>query len=35
MYRKSYDDEAAEIAWKLFQKTGNMSYYMLYKQLRR
>ena len=35
MHRKSYDDEAAEIAWELFQKTGNMSYYMLYKQLRR
>ncbi|MBQ9081397.1 MAG: YqzL family protein [Clostridia bacterium] len=35
MYRKTHDEEAAEIAWKLFQKTGNMSYYMLYKQLRK
>lgn len=33
--RKEYEDDAAEIAWQLFRKTGNMSYYMLYKQLRK
>lgn len=32
--KKEAGDDAAEIAWKLFCKTGNMSYYMLYKQLR-
>ncbi len=26
-------NEAAELAWKLFQETGKTSYYMLYKQL--
>ncbi len=24
---------ASEIAWELFEKTGNLSYYMLYKRL--
>ncbi len=27
------DRDAAELAWKMFEKTGNVSYYMLYKQL--
>lgn len=27
------DKDAAELAWKMFEKTGNVSYYMLYKQL--
>lgn len=26
---------AREIAWKLFEETGNFSYYMLYKRLDR
>ncbi len=25
---------AYEIAWELFEKTGNLSYYMLYKRLK-
>ncbi|HIY45478.1 MAG TPA: YqzL family protein [Candidatus Borkfalkia excrementipullorum] len=29
------DDETAEIAWKLFEQTGSLSYYMLYKQLKK
>lgn len=28
-------ENAADIAWKLFEKTGSMSYYMLYKQLKK
>lgn len=28
------DKKAAEIAWDMFEKTGNLSYYMLYKQLK-
>ncbi len=35
MHKNIRDEEAADIAWKLFQKTGNMSYYMLYKQLKK
>ncbi len=27
--------KAEEIAWKMFQKTGNISYYMLYKDVKR
>ena len=27
------DKDAAELAWKMVEKTGNVSYYMLYKQL--
>ena len=26
--------KAADIAWELFEKTGNLSYYMLYKRLK-
>jgi len=28
------DGDAAELAWKMFQKTGSVSYYMLYKELK-
>ena len=27
------DRDAAELAWKMFEMTGNVSYYLLYKQL--
>ncbi len=27
-------DDAGELAWELFQGTGNVTYYMLYKQLK-
>lgn len=27
-------DGADELAWQMFEKTGNVSYYMLYKQLK-
>ena len=30
---KEKDRDTAEIAWKMFEKTGNVSYYMLYKRL--
>lgn len=30
---KRHDKDAAELAWKMFEKTGSVSYYMLYKQL--
>lgn len=26
---------ADELAWEMFEKTGNVTYYMLYKQLRK
>lgn len=35
MARFVKDDGAAEIAWKLFRETGSLSYYMLYKQLKK
>ncbi len=28
------DKDAAELAWKMFKKTGSVSYYMLYKHLK-
>jgi hypothetical protein len=28
------DNDAAELAWKMFEKTGSVSYYMLYKELK-
>ncbi len=28
------EKSACEIAWELFEKTGNLSYYMLYKRLK-
>ncbi len=27
-------NDAGELAWQLFQKTGNVTYYMLYQQLK-
>lgn len=27
------EKSARDIAWELFEKTGNVSYYMLYKRL--
>ena len=30
---KERDKDVAELAWKMFEKTGNVSYYMLYKRL--
>jgi hypothetical protein len=30
---KYIDKDAAELAWKMFEKTGSVSYYMLYKNL--
>jgi hypothetical protein len=31
---KNKDGDAAELAWKMFEKTGQVSYYMLYKELK-
>ena len=31
---KKDNKSAKELAWKLFEETGNFSYYMLYKQLK-
>lgn len=31
---KERDNDAAELAWKMFEKTGSVSYYMLYKELK-
>lgn len=28
-----YDNETRALCWKLFQETGEVSYYMLYKAL--
>ena len=28
------EKSAREIAWKLFEETGNLSYYMLYERLK-
>lgn len=27
------DKDAADLAWRMFEKTGNVSYYMLFKHL--
>ena len=35
MARFVKDDETAELAGKMFQKTGSLSYYMLYRQLKK
>ena len=35
MARFVKDDETAELAWQMFQKTGSLSYYMLYRQLKK
>ena len=34
MARFVKDKDAAELAWKMFEKTGILSYYMLYKELK-
>ncbi len=33
MHDKRGEDGAARLAWEMFRKTGNISYYMLYKEL--
>ena len=34
MRKNGFDfDSPADSAWKMFEKTGNISYYMLYKNL--
>ena len=29
------DNDASKLAWAMFEKTGNLSYYMLYKELKK
>lgn len=31
---RNSDRDAAELAWRMFQRTGSVSYYMLYTKLR-
>lgn len=31
---KTRDNDTAELAWKMFEKTGSVSYYMLWKELK-
>ena len=33
MHDKNGESEAAKTAWKLFEQTGSVSYYMLYHDL--
>jgi hypothetical protein len=35
MKDKQEENKAAQTAWKLFEKTGSVSYYMLYYDLMR
>ncbi len=35
MHDKQEENGAAKAAWKLFEKTGSISYYMLYYDLMR
>ncbi len=35
MHDKNDETEAAKMAWKLFESTGSVSYYMLYHDLMR
>lgn len=35
MHDKNEKDAAAKMAWELFEKTGSVSYYMLYHDLTR
>ncbi len=28
------EKDAAQIAWEMFERTGNLTYYMLYKRLK-
>ncbi len=33
MGKKFKDSNPADTAWNMFEKTGNLSYYLLYKRL--
>jgi hypothetical protein len=33
MWDKRQENGAAKTAWEMFEKTGNISYYMLYHEL--
>ena len=33
MGKKFNDNNPADTAWNMFEKTGNLSYYVLYKRL--
>ena len=33
MWDQKQENGAAKMAWKLFEKTGSVSYYMLYHEL--
>lgn len=33
MRNETGENEAAKIAWELFERTGSVSYYMLYREL--
>ncbi len=33
--RKDGENESANLAWQMFERTGSISYYMLYHQLRK
>ena len=33
--RDKKENNAAKMAWEMFEKTGNISYYMLYHELTR
>lgn len=35
MHDKKQENGAAKMAWRLFEKTGSISYYMLYYDLMR
>ncbi len=35
MRDKNGENEAAKMAWRLFEQTGSVSYYMLYHELMR
>ncbi|MGN0805126.1 MAG: YqzL family protein [Candidatus Coproplasma sp.] len=32
---RNRDKDTAELAWKMFEKTGSVSYYMLWKELQK
>ncbi len=33
MRKENNENGAAELAWQMFEKTGSLSYYMLYHEL--
>lgn len=35
MARFVKDENAARLAWKLFEQTGGLSYYLLYRELKK